>query len=174
MDSSEPQASGEVPAVVGQRPETGGQGNNSECKHSSPFPCPPACTRDERRPRHTSSSGDELKARHHPNRRKASRNRRVPGASSGGPHDNDGRLRPEMPCRPPVGGDRQIADCSAANLGTATSRSLSASICVICGFLARLGGLRVFASSCLRCPLCFSLCLCAFVVLGLRVRSVGI
>ncbi len=35
---------------------------------------------------------------------------------------------------PTGGGDRQIADCSAAILGSAASRKLSAYICVICGF----------------------------------------
>jgi hypothetical protein len=51
------------------------------------------------------------------------------------------------------GGDRQIADCSAVNLGTATSRRLSASICVICGQIAMDGfvmpsclGVFVFAT----------------------------
>ena len=33
---------GEVPAV-GQRPGTGGQGDDSDRKRSSPSPCPPAC-----------------------------------------------------------------------------------------------------------------------------------
>ena len=70
---------------------------------------------------------------------------------------------------PTGGGDRQIADCSAANLGTTESRKLSGSIWVICGLCdgrATLRWLRVFVSSCLRClALCFSLCslcLCGF------------
>jgi len=95
----------------------------------------------------------------------ARRNRRAPGASSGELHGSDGRLRPEMPCCPPVGGDRQIAYCSAANRGTVASGEPSASICVICGFFGCDGGrsscLRVFVFLCLRCfVLCFSLCLC--------------
>ena len=44
------------------------------------------------------------------------RNRPAPGASAGGKHGDDGRLRPELTCFPPAGGDRQIADCSAVNL----------------------------------------------------------
>jgi len=43
------------------------------------------------------------------------RNRRAPGASAGGKHGNDGRLRPELTCFSPVGGDPQIAGSSAVN-----------------------------------------------------------
>jgi len=150
MDSSEPQASGEVPAVVGQRPATGGQGNDSECKYSSQFPRPPACALEERRPRYfslpfnswggTFPSQIGIEAR---------RNRRAPGTSSGELHGNDGRLRPEMPCCPPVGGDRQIADLF---------RRQSRHCCIrrtICVYLRDLRFLplrwrAVFVPSCLR------------------------
>ena len=40
---------------------------------------------------------------------------RARGASAGGKHGSEGRLRSEQTGFPPVGGDRQIADVSAVN-----------------------------------------------------------
>ena len=91
-----------------------------------------------------------------PNRRRARRNRRAPGAPAGGRPVCDERSRSEQPGFPPVGGDRQIADYSAANPRYDLSVSARSSlricvICVICGQIAMggAGGLCVFASSCL-------------------------
>jgi hypothetical protein len=109
------------------------------------------------------------------------RNRRAPGASSGGKTGDDGSSRPEATCFSPVGGDRQIADCSAVNPRRDLSASARSSlricvICVICGQYAR----AVFVPSCLRvcdvrdgsvsglCALCASVV--QPVVGGLRAR----
>ncbi len=124
----ETRAHGEVPAVVGQRPGTGGQGNDSECKHSSPFPRPPACTRGERRPRHSSFPVGGWTAAPFQKRRGARWNRRAPGASSGGTFGRDKRSRLEWTNVPPVGGDRQIADCSAGNPRYCRLRSTTTSL----------------------------------------------
>jgi len=76
------------------------------------------------------------------------RNRRAPGASSGGKYGDDGRLRPELTCFPPVVGDREIADVSA----NARHYRIRESICVY------LRDLRF-----LRCVVGWSLCLRVFV-----------
>ena len=180
----ETQAHGEVPAIVERRPGTGGQGNDSECEHSSPFPYPPAYALEERRPHHSSSSVDEWRALPLPNMSEGRRNRRAPGTSAGGKHGCDERSRSEQTGFPPVGGDRQIAASSAVTPRHCPSVNPSASICVICGYIAM--GVRrcdALAPSCLRvcdvhgrlCAsaamrlcvvfLCVSLCvLCASVV----------
>jgi len=62
-----------------------------------------------------------------PNRRRARRNRRAPGPSSGGKHGCDERSRSEQTCFSPVVGDRKIADVFAGNPGHCTIRE---SICV--------------------------------------------
>jgi len=115
---------------------------------------------EDRRPRHFPSPFNDWEGyTSFPNRREERRNRRAPGAAASGKHGNDGRLRPEMPSFSPAVGDRSIAGCSAVNPRHCriTSARTSASICVICGFLARVGGLRVFVSSCLqRGRLCVS------------------
>jgi len=164
MDVLETRARDEVPAVVGQRPGTTAPDNRFGRKRPARCHGAAACTRGERRPRHSSSSGYKWRARDLPNKRGARRNRRAPGASSGGTLGCDERSRLEQTGFPPVVGDRQIADCSAANLGTATSRSLSASICVICGFFRCDGGrsscLRVFVFAMSSVFLSVSLCLC--------------
>jgi hypothetical protein len=168
----ETRARGEVPAVVGQRPGTGGQGNGSECEHSSPFPRPPACTRGERRPHHSfilfiSREGQVSLSLG----RKARRNRRAPGASSGGKHGDDGRLRPEMPCFPPgaaIVRSPTVPPPIAALQHQEDYLRLSALSAV--SSVARVGGLRV-------CDvlLCVFLCaLCASVVLradGRQIRN---
>ncbi len=101
---------GEAPAVE-RRPGAGGQGNVSECKHSSPSPHPPACALQsaDLATRHGlfSDGSDPFEVR---------RNRRAPGVSAGEKYGDDGRLRSELTCFAPVGGDRQIVDCSAVNL----------------------------------------------------------
>jgi len=103
-------------------------------------------------------------------RRGARRNRRAPGALAGGKLGCDERSRSEQTSFPPVGGDRRIADCSAANPRYDFSVSARFSlricvICVICGQIA-MGGrplcLRVFVFA---MSLCFSPCLCASVPL---------
>ena len=108
----------------------------------------------ERRPRHFSPLFNDWEGHtSFPGRREARRNRRASSASAGGKHGDDGRLRPELTCFSPAVGDRQIAGCSVVKLWHCciTSAGTSASICVICGFLrGRVGGLRVFVSSCLR------------------------
>ena len=146
MVSCEIRARGEVPAVV-RRPGTGGQGNDSECKHSSPFPCPLACALEEPRPRHSSLfSGWTVPP--FPKRRGERRNRRAPGASAGGKQGDDGRSRPELTGFPPAVGDLMIADISAVGSRHCriTSAKLSAFICVICGLLRWVA----FVPSCLR------------------------
>ena len=83
---------------------------------------------------------------------KVRRNRRAPGSSVGGKHGDDGRLRPELTGFPPVVGDHQIADCSAANprYDFSVSARFSLRICVIwviCGQIAMDGRplcLRIF------------------------------
>ena len=160
MDVLETRARGEVPAVVGQRPGTATPDNRFGRKRPARCHGAAAFALEERRPRHSSSSGDRRKARLLPIRNVARRNRHAPGASSGGQHGFDERSRSEQTGCPPDGGDRQIADCSAANLGTAASRKLSASICVICGQIAMDG-----RPSCLRvCDvlLCVFLCVSVF------------
>jgi len=62
------------------------------------------------------------------------RSRRAPGASAGGKHGSDRRLRPEQTCFPPVAAIVRSPTVPPSILGTAASRRLSASICVICGF----------------------------------------
>ena len=71
------------------------------------------------------------------------------GAASGGKNGDDGRLRPEATCFPPVGGDRQIADCSAA---ISRHRNIKRTICVYLRDLRffPLGGRPTFVSLCLR------------------------
>jgi hypothetical protein len=165
MAALETQARGEVPAVVERRPGTGGRGSESECEQSSPFPRPPACTRGERRPLHPSVPVAGWTTPSLNKRRGARRNRRAPGASSGGKNGDDGRLRPEATCFPPVGGDRQIADCPAANLrhDPSVSARFSLRICfirVICGQIAMDG-----RPSCLRVCDVLLCVLCASVVL---------
>ena len=76
------------------------------------------------------------------------RNRRASGASSGGKHGGDGRLRPELTCFPPVVGDREVAGVSA----NAQHCRIRESICV------HLRDLRF-----LRCVSGWSLCLRVFV-----------
>jgi hypothetical protein len=147
MDVLETRTRGEVPTVVGRRPETGGRGNNSECKHSSPFPCPPACTRDERRPRHFSlpfnSWGASLppKLEWKPDGTDAPRARRPVSCTA----TTDACVRR---CRAAhrLAAIVRSPICSAANRCTVASGELSASICVICGFFRCDGG----RSSCLR------------------------
>ena len=81
--------------------------------------------------------------------------------TAGEKRGDDERLRPKLTCFSLAGGDRQIAACSAGTFRHCriTSVRSSASICVICGFsVACVDGLCAFVSSCLRCPLCFSLC----------------
>ena len=99
-----------------------------------------------------------------PNRRRARRNRRAPGAPAGGRPVCDERSRSEQTGFPPVGGDRQIADCSAANPRYDLSVSARSSlricvICVICGQIA-MGRLRV--GDVVLCDFSVSLCLCGF------------
>jgi len=132
MDDLETRARGEVPAVVGQRPATGGQGNDSECKHSSSMPCPPARALEERRPRHTFASFSDTAVPVSSHWKEARRNRRAPGASSGGKRGCDERLRSELAGYPPGAAIVRSPICSAANRGTSASRELSAFICVIC------------------------------------------
>ena len=150
MDVLETRARGEVPAVVGQQPGTEGQGNDSECKHSSPFSRPPARALEERRPRHSSAPVVGWTTPSFKKRRGARRNRRAPGTSSGWQHGDDGRLRPEMLCCQPVDGDREIADCSAANPrhNLSVSASSSLRICVICVICGQYAGAD-FMPSCL-------------------------
>jgi len=108
---------------------------------------------EDRRPRHFSPPLDGWEGRaSFPDRREARRNRRAPGVSAGGKPGYDERLRSEQSGSLPAVGDRQIAGCSAVNPRHCriTSARTSAFICVICGFLARVGGLRVFVSSCLQ------------------------
>jgi len=102
MDVFETRVRGEVQAVVGRRPGTAAPDNRFGRKRPARCHGAAACTLEERRPRHSSSSGEKRRARLFPIRNAARRNRRAPGASSGGLHGNDGRLRPEMLCCPPV------------------------------------------------------------------------
>ena len=114
------------------------------------------------------------------------RNRRAPGASAGGKHGDDGRLRPELTGFSPAGGDRQIADCSAVNFRH--FRITSATISLrLCDFALRKTGPvgsfgepkqppdanRIKETICVICVICGqtrvggsvpSLCLCASVV----------
>ena len=83
------------------------------------------------------------------------RDQRAPSAAAGGKYGNDGRLRPELTYFPPVGGDRQIAGCSAVN---PRHCYIKVSICVHLRdlrFLA-LCGWAIFVPSCLR--VCDGLC----------------
>jgi len=115
---------------------------------------------EDRRSRHFSPSLDGWEGRaSFPDRREARRNRRALRASAGGKPGCDERSRSEQTGFSPAVGDRQIAGCSTVNPRHCriTSARTSASICVICGFLARVGGLRAFVSSCLqRGRLCVS------------------
>ena len=140
MASRETRARGEVPAVVERRPGTAAPDNRFGRKRPARCHGAAACTLEERRPRHSSSSGEKRRARLFPIRNAARRNRRAPGASSGGLHGNDGRLRPEMLCCPPVAAIVRSPTVPPPISGTAASRRLSASICVICGFYRRAGG----------------------------------
>ena len=156
MDVLETRARGEVPAVVKRRPRTAGPGSRSGRTRPSRMPGPAACAQGAQASPllilcavSTTPPSKQGRGR---------RNRRAPGASAGGKAGCDERLRSEQTAFSPAGGDLQIADCSAVNFGTAASRRLSASICVICGQIAMGGPLCVFVPSCLRCPLCFSLC----------------
>jgi hypothetical protein len=98
-----------------------------------------------------------------PNRRRARRNRRAPGASVGGKHGCDERLRSEQTCFSPAVGDRQIADCSAVNPRYRLSISVGSSLHYLRhlrDLRAKWATLRLFVSS--HCVP--SLCLCASVV----------
>ena len=154
MATCETRASGEVPAVVERRPGTAVSGHRSERERSSPWPDTAACALEERRPRHSSSPQVYRRCALSQNRRGARRNRRAPGASSGGKHGCDERSRSEQTCFSPVVGDRKIADVFAGNPGHCTIRE---SICVNLRDLRAywdgwvvLRCLRVFVSSCLR------------------------
>ncbi len=160
----ETRAHGEVPAIVERRPGTGGQGNDSECEHSSPFPYPPAYALEERRPHHSSSSVDEWRALPLPNMSEGRRNRRAPGTSAGGKHGCDERSRSEQTGSSPVGGDQKIADVSAVNRRHCRIKDAIWAIWVICGQFARAGGrpscLCVFVFAMFSVFLSVSLCLC--------------
>ena len=105
-------------------------------------------------------------ARIPPDLRKVRRNRRAPGASSGGAFGRDKRSRLERTNVPPAGGDRQIADCSVV---TPRHCSIKETICVYLRdlrfscFDGRPSCLCVFvfAMSC-SVFLSVSLCLCGF------------
>jgi len=72
---------------------------------------------EDRRSRHFSPLFNGWEAHtSFPNRRKARRNRRAPGASAGGKPGCDERSRSEQTGFSPAVGDRSIADCSAVNL----------------------------------------------------------
>jgi hypothetical protein len=172
MAALETQARGEVPAVVERRPGTGGRGSESECEQSSPFPRPPACTRGERRPLHPSAPVAGWTTPSLNKRRGARRNRRAPGASSGGKNGDDGRLRPEATCFPPVGGDRQIADLSRHQSTARPFRfgKIFPSYLLHLRYLrADCDGWAAFVPSCLRCLALCSLCLCGFARVSHRV-----
>ena len=111
----ETRARGEVPAVVERRPATAGPDNRFGRTRPARCHGPAAHALEERRPRHPSAPVDDWRAPPPPNMREGRRNRRAPGASSGGTFGRDKRSRLEWTNVPPVGGDRQIADCSAVN-----------------------------------------------------------
>ena len=102
-----------------------------------------------------------------PNRKGARRNRRAPGASSGGTFGRDKRSRLGQTSVSPVGGDRQIADCSAVN---PRHCSLKETICVNLRDLRALRWTSDFAMASCLCVFVFamscsvflsvSLCLC--------------
>ena len=160
---------GEVPAIVERRPANTGPSRRSERMRSSRRPDPAVCALEERSlatPRPLSADGRCLP-------KKTERGEAEPTRSGGVVRWAERQRRTlasEDAVLPTGGGDRQIADCSAANLGTATSKELSASICVICGFFRWVGGrpscLRVFVFA-IFCSVFFSvsLCLCASVVI---------
>ena len=108
-------ACGEAPAVVEQRPGTAEPDNRFGRKRPSRCHGPAAFALEERRPRHSSAPGGGWRTPPLPSRRGARRNRRAPGASSGGQPGCDERSRSEQSGFPPVVGDRLIADCSAVN-----------------------------------------------------------
>ncbi len=165
---------GEVPAVVERRAGIGEQGNDSDRKRSSSLPCSPACALGAQ----TSPlllpccwmDGTPLTKK-----RTGRRNRCDPGASAGGKHGGDGRLRPELTFFPPVSGDRQIAGGSAVNLrhGRFVSARSSLRLCVkkirvggryqlvneVGGWLCASAPLRSFSSGWLAfVPLCLRVC----------------
>ncbi len=160
MVSRETRARDEIPAVAERRPGTTGPDNRFGRKRPARCHGPAASALEERRPRHSlfsfkveeqtsvSRGGEAEPMRPGRVGRWEARRRR--------------RLRPKLTRFSPADGDRQIADCSAGTLRHCriTSVRLSASICVICGFLRWVGGLCVFVSSCLRCSVFFSVSLC--------------
>jgi hypothetical protein len=112
MGSRETQARDEVPAVVRRRPGTAGTYSSSDRQRSSLEYVPAACALGAQAsplPLFIHGWGDRP-----PLSVEVRRNRRAPGASAGGKHGDDGRLRPELTCFS-TAGDRQIADCSAVN-----------------------------------------------------------
>ena len=163
----ETRARGEVPAAVERRPGTTGPDNRFGRKRPARCHGPEACPLEERRPRHSSSPVTRWMAPPLPSKRMGRRNRRAPGASAGGKYGGDGRLRPEWTCFPPGAVIARSPTVPPSIPGTAYPflwdlPRVICVICVICGQIAMVRGLRVFVSSCLRC-LCFfsvSLCLC--------------
>jgi len=116
-----------------RRPRTAGPDTRSERKRSSRCSGPAACALGERRPRHFSPLFNSWEGHtSFPDRRETRRNRRVPGASAGGKHGCDERLRSEQSGFLPAGGDRQIADWFAVNLRHCriTSATISLRLCV--------------------------------------------
>jgi hypothetical protein len=166
---------GEVPAIVERRPANAGPGRRSERMRSSRRPDPAVCALDERSlatPRPLSADGRCLPIK---KRRGARRNRRAPGASSGGQNDNDGRLRPKMPCCPPgaaiVRSPTVPPPISAPQhqenyLRDLRLTAMSSCLCVFV-FATCSAPLRFF-------PLCsfsVSLCLCGFLADGRQIRN---
>jgi len=155
MDDLETRARREDLAVVGRRPRTTGAGHHSERERSSRWPAPADCALEKRSPRHSSSPLIVWMVSSVPNRREARRNRRAPGSSAGGEHGCDERSRSEKTCFSPVGGDRQVVDCSAVNYGYDLSISARSSLPIrvyLRDLRANRDGWRcdVFVSLCLR------------------------
>jgi len=164
MGVLETQVRAEVPVVVERRPGTAGPDNRFGRKRPARCHGPAACAQGERRPRHSSSPVPGWRALHFHTGEERGETDAAPGASAGGKHGCDERSRSEQTGFPPVGGDRQIADCSAVTPRQRPSMNLSAFICVICGFsvamcewLCDAFMFTMPASVCL--SLC-SLCLC--------------
>jgi len=162
-------ARGEVLAAE-RRPRTAGTSPSSDRERSSLEFVPAACALGAqaspllRRPRHFSPLFNGWEGHtSFPNRRKARRNRRAPGASAGGKPGCDERLRSEQTGFSPAVGDRQIAGCSAINPRhyCITSATTSLRPLRLCGFLGR-AALRLCVSVFLLCvsvSLWFSRCL---------------
>ena len=147
----ETRARSEVPAVVERRPETAGPDNRFRRKRPARCHGPAARALEERRPRHSFVSISNTVVPVTPQWEKARRNRRAPGASSGGKRGCDERSREEQTGCPPGAAIVRSPTVPPSISGTAAS--------------CQRQPLRVFVSSCLRClTLCFSLCLCASVV----------